>query len=344
MNIKKLMVPILLSFSVMINAEELNLSNFVKNTSFSGDARINYSATGYSINGTDTDRLSTRFRLNLSTKINDNLSVNGQLRFTDGYSLGTTGNIGSETPSASTAGSDFYTRNLYFNYKKGNHQLQIGRVAAPFYSLNGFLMTDGDKDAIAYSTKIDNTQLKAGYVFLNNGTDSSLNSTEISDKKRALYFQAIQNIAINKDSLAVEATGIAVTQDKKSSDDNVNAVILGASYTHQMTEIIEMVQGKAEYAQILNDKDDNSGLSVGIAFGDNSLKKLGDWKAEAEYKMAGANNVIANSKNQKNMKLWFQTYAGKNSNLEVEYNKRDTYKGTKTVDYSSLEISLNHTF
>ena len=56
------------------------------------------------------------------------------------------------------------------------------------------------------------------------------------------------------------------------------------------------------------------------------------------------NNSLAKSANQENLKIWAQTYVSPKMNLELEYNNRETLKGAKTVDYSAMSVSLNHSF
>lgn len=325
---KKFLVPAFIAISVLANADEIKLSNFLTNTTFGGDTRINYAATDNKISDSQADIVSTRFRLNLNTKLNDNVSVNAQLRLTNGYELG----------GANTS-KDVVTEFLNLNYKVGNHLIQVGRLS-PLYSLNSFLLTDGDKDALAYSTKIKNTQLKAGIVF---PYDSSNRSSELSDRSKILYGQAIHTLNIGKDTLATDVTGLGVQQDSKNTAKDVTGFILGAKYTHNLEGPVEFIQGKAQIAQS-NNSGDTTGFVVGVTLGDNNLKKMGDWKAEVEYKVTEKDNNIANTKNVDNIKIWAQTYVAKNSNVEIEFNKRGTYKGTKTVDSQSLSVSLNHSF
>lgn len=325
---KKLLIPAFIAISAFASADEIKLSNFLTSTTFGGDTRINYSVTDTNTTNTQADVLSTRFRLNLNTKITDNISVGTQLRLTNGYELG-----------GANASKDVVTEFLNLNYKVGNHLIQVGRLS-PFYSLNSLLLTDGDKDAIAYSTKINNTQVKAGVTLPYSASDRS---SELADRSKILYGQAIHTMNVGKDVLAIDATGLVVQQDTKSTSKDSTGIIVGARYTHNMTGAVEFIQAKAQLAQSTN-SGDTTGFVAGVTLGDNSLKKLGDWKAELEYKVTEKDNEIANTKNVSNIKVWGQTYVGKNSNLELELNKRETYKGTKTVDYQSLSVSLNHSF
>lgn len=326
-------LPVFLALITASNAEELKLSNFLTNTKISGDARVNYSYTDNDFAKTKNSDLRTRFRLSLSTKINDFAAINARVRFTNDYELG------GLNASGSTASSVLFTDILYFDYKKGNNEVLAGRFSS-FYKISDFFITDGESEGIGYVTKIGATDLRAGYLFASNEAD-----TEIADKKSFAYAQAVYNLKADKSLLKLEATGIALTQAESSTNDDVKGILLGADYTYDMSSIVEFVQVRGQYVQ--SDEDgENKGNSIGVVVGSKSIAKLGDWKAELEYKSAGKDNSLAKSsnKNQKNVKVWAQTYVSPKINLELEFNKRDTLKGAKAVDNSTMSVSLNHSF
>lgn len=326
-----LLSTILTIFSISANAEEVKLSNVLLNTTLSGDARINYYYKDDAKAVTENGDLRTRLRLNFATKINDFSKVIGRTRITSDYELG--GN----TVGGSTASSILATDILYFDYKKGSHEILVGRFA-PFYKINDFFVTDGEREGFGYVTKIANTDLRAGYLF-----KSDLDNKEIADNANYMYIQGVHNLKFAKGSLKIEATGIALNQEKGSSTKDSKGVLLGADYTQNLNSGVEFVQVRGQYVQT-DDNGKNTGNSIGVVFGSKNIAKLGDWKAEVEYKSAGKNNSLAKSTNQENVKLWAQTYVSPKMNLELEYNKRETLEGTKTVDYSTLGVSLNHSF
>lgn len=330
---KKLLLisAIVTVFSASANAEEVKLSNVLLNTTLSGDARINYYYKDDAKAVTENGDLRTRLRLNFTTKINDFSKIVGRTRLTSDYELG--GN----TVGGSTASSVLATDILYFDYKKGNHEILVGRFA-PFYKISDFFVTDGEREGLGYVTKIANTDLKAGYLF-----SSDSNNKEIADKANYVYVQGVHNLKIAKGTLKIEATGIALNQEKGSSAKDSKGVLLGADYTQNLNSVVEFIQVRGQYVQTDNDGE-NTGNSIGVVLGSKSIAKLGDWKAEVEYKSAGKDNSLAKSKNEENVKLWAQTYVSPKMNLELEYNQRATLEGTKTVDYSTLGVSLNHSF
>lgn len=326
-------LPVFLAFATLSNAEDLKLSNFLTSTVISGDARLNYSYIDNSLDNTKNSDLKTRFRLNLSTKINDFATINARVRLTNDYELGGL-NVG-----GNTASSVLFTDILYFDYKKGNHEVLAGRFS-PFYRINDFFLTDGESEGIGYVTKAGNTDLRAGYLIASNESD-----TEMADKKSFVYGQAVYNLKLDSSILKLEVAGIAITQSKVSTEEDTKGVLLGADYTLNFDEISKFIELKGQCVQSDNDGE-NTGNSIGVSFGSKNIAKLGDWKAEVEYKSAGKDNSLAKSttKNQQNVKIWAQTYVSPKMNLELEFNKRDTLKGVKTIDYSTMSVSLNHTF
>lgn len=333
MNVKKILVPAFIATTIMANAEDLKLSSLLTSTTISGDARVNYCVTDNSYANTENSDLRTRFRLNLSTKVNDFATINARVRLTNDYELGTA------NASASTASSVLFTDIFYFDYKKGTNEVLAGRFS-PFYKINDFFITDGESEGLGYVTKIGNTDLRVGYLLGSNEAD-----TKIIDKKSFAYGQAVYNLKSDKSLLKFEATGIALTQSEISTSDNVNGILLGVDYTQNLNSAVEFIQVRGQYIKT-DETGENTGNSVGVVIGTKNIDKFGDWKAEIEYKSAGKNNSLAKStnQNQKNVKVWAQTYVSPKMNFELEYNKRDTLKGTKTVDYSTLSASLNHTF
>lgn len=347
MNMKKLLVPAFIAVTMMANAEELKLSKFLTNTSFSGDTRINHETTDYDTTTADVDKTRVRFRLNMNTKINDNFVVKSQLRLADDHQLTTDGNI---TP---------LVKYLELNYTMKNHTIVAGRSAGPFYKISNMFITDGEKDVIGYLGKYGNTELRTGWMFMANtsgthGVTNATTSTENSDRQHALYVQGVHNLKLGENTLKLEATGITLERDAKNTvDKDVKGVLLGADYTHNLNSVIEMVQVRGQYVQT-DAKNDNTGYSIGTVFGNKNLSKFGDWKAEVEYKMAENENYLAkkDNNNRENVKIWAQTYVGPSTDLEIEYNKSNTLdldkasgkKKSDALDNSKLSVSLNYKF
>lgn len=335
---KNLFIPAFIAVTMLANANEIKLSNVLLNTTLSGDARINYYYTDNQITDKENDDIRTRVRLNFSTKVNDFATINGRIRLTSDYELGSS-DEGTVINGSNTTAS-LFTDILYFDYKKGNNEILAGRFS-PFYKINDFFVTDGERDGIGYVTKIGTTDLRAGYLFASNETD-----TEIMDKKNLLYAQAVYNLASTTNTLKLELTGIATSQteqEKSSTIEDSKGILVGADFTQNLNSAVEFIQIRGQYIQT-DDDGENKGNSIGVLFGSKNIAKLGDWKAEVEYKSAGANNSLAKSANQENLKIWAQTYVSPKMNLELEYNNRETLKGAKTVDYSAMSVSLNHSF
>ncbi len=331
MNMKKFLVPAFIAASFMANADEVKLSNLLTNTKFTVDTRLNYISKDDDASNKENSDLRLRFRLNFDSQVNEFASVKGRVRFTDDYDLGDNSVKGSSDKSS------LFTDILYFDYKKGNHELLAGRYT-PFYKISNFFYTDGEKEGVGYLGKLGNTDLRAGYLLSSND-----DNTEITDKANYMYLQAVHNLKFENSSLKLSAAGMAINQKKGSTSDDSKGFMLGADYTQNLSSVIECAQIRGEYIQT-DDDGENKGYSMGVVFGSKKIEKAGDWKAEVEYKEAEKNNSLAKNKNQQNIKLWAQTYIAPKMDLEVEYNIRETLKGTKTVDYSELQVSINHKF
>lgn len=333
MNMKKFLVPAFIAASFMANADEVKLSNLLTNTKFTADTRLNYISKDDDAGNKENSDLRLRFRLNFDSQVNEFASVKGRVRLTNDYDLG------DNTVKGTSEKASLFTDILYFDYKKGNHELLAGRYT-PFYKISNFFLTDGEKEGVGYLGKFGNTDLRAGYLLTSNA-----DNTEITDKSDIMYLQAVHSLKFENSVLKLEAAGMAIDQPKGSTSDDSKGFMLGADYTQNLSSVVEYAQIRGEYIQT-DDDGENKGYSMGVVFGSKKIEKAGDWKAEVEYKEAGENNTIAPVKNrdQKNIKLWAQTYIAPKMDLEVEYNIREKLKGPKTVDYSELQVSINHKF
>ena len=325
---KKLIIPAFLAVVALANAEELKLSNYILNTSFSGDARVKYEMDSYDKTTSDADYFTTRLRLNTTTKINDNFSFGSRLRF-------------QKEPIGSDTDGTVSLQRLYMDYKTGNHSIRVGRMGSPLYLLNDMLI-DTNVEGLAYSTKFNNTQLKAGFLLRNAKT-----TTETSDENSIIYAQGIQTIKIGENKLVVEASAYS-EDNKETSPKNQaeKAFTLGAEYTQSLTGPIQMAQIKGQY--IMTDADDdNSGYSAGLVIGSKEIKEKGSWQGIAEYKSLEKNGFIyVNSDtklDQKIAKIGAIAYVAPNTNLEVTYEMYD-YVPSSKEDKNVLSTTLNYTF
>ena len=138
MNMKKFLVPAFIAASFMANADEVKLSNLLTNTKFTADTRLNYISKDDDAGNKENSDLRLRFRLNFDSQVNEFASVKGRVRLTNDYDLG------DNTVKGTSEKASLFTDILYFDYKKGNHELLAGRYT-PFYKISNFFLTDGEK-------------------------------------------------------------------------------------------------------------------------------------------------------------------------------------------------------
>lgn len=345
MKMKNLLIPAFIAVTAMASANELNLSNFLTNTSFRGDARVRYQA--HSEKDKDNhDNLDARLRLNFATKINENVSFGYRMR------------IGETTLGQS--GNGLTTQRLFMDYKTGDHNLRVGRMGTPLFILSNMFI-DTTVDGIAYSTKIQDTQIRAGYLVLNSNKlekekekeeDKSVNST-LADENTMLYVQGIHTMNIGENKLDLEAS-LYLEQNadmnkkavKPVTNKDLTIFTLGAQYTMNLGEgqALEMARLRAQY--VMSDADDNNmGYTAGVLFGSSCLRNKGSWQGEVEFKVAEANSFVARTakNNEQIIKLGAQTYVAPNSVLEVTYEMIESVEGS-TVDKNIVSAILKYSF
>lgn len=324
MTIKKLLLASFLAVGTMANADELKLSNFITNTTFSGDARLKYATINYDNSTSDSDAATTRLRLNTNTKINDSFSVGTRLTLSN-RTLG-----GAENTVT-------FNR-IFMDYKEKNYSIRAGRMYAPVYVFSDMFM-DVDVDGIAYSTKIKNTQLKTGYLIL-----KSEPTSKTSDENTVFYVEGVHNVNIGENKILFSAATFLEDESKSSTSDGLNIMTLGAEYTHKLGGTIDIAQLKGQYIQ--SDADtSNKGYTLGVSLGTKTLKNKGDYQGSIEYKVAEKNSFLSTSDylNQKIIKLGATSYIAQNSNLEINYEMIESKEGD-TVDKNILSFTLNHSF
>ena len=339
---KKFLIPAFLAVVALANAEELKLSNYILNTTFSGDARVRYDVKNYDTNSssqTDSDYFSTRFRLNTTTKINDNFSFGTRIKLQKSP-------IGNAVDSSTNKGinADISIERLYMDYKIGNNTIRVGRMGSPIYILSDMLI-DTNVEGIAYSTKFNDTQLKAGYLLKN-----SADSTETSDENSIIYAQGVQTFKLAENKLLVEAS--VYLEDKGNSTStkaqDIKAFTLGGEYTLALNNTIEMAQIKGQY--ITSDADnDNVGYTAGLVIGSKAIKQQGTWQVAVDYKKVekSAFPYISNDTvlDQEVTKIAATTYVAPNTNLELAYEIHDYISSSNsTKNYDLSYVALNYTF
>lgn len=321
MKMKNLLIPAFIAVTAMASANELNLSNFITNTKFSGDARVRYQADSEE----ETDKIDARLRLNLNTKINDNFSFGARVRLAE-RKLG-----------AGTSREAVQTERLFMNYKTGNHNLTVGRMGTPIHILSNMII-DTNVDGIAYSTKIQDTQIKAGYLMLKRTED------KIADSNNMFYAQGVHTMNLGDNKLDLEAS---VYLEQEGTE--LTVFTLGAQYTMNLGEgqALEMTRLRAQL--IMSDEDDdNMGYTAGVLFGSKSLNKKGAWQGEIEYKVLEAAAFIGatdleSKLDQQIIKLGALAYIAPNTNLEVTYEMIEKESTGDTMN-NILSVILNHSF
>lgn len=326
---KKILIPAFIAVSMLANAEELKLANFLTNTSIAGDARILYTLTDTDGASVTPDYYTTRLRLNTSTKINNNFSYSMRLKFEDSV-------IGDSTKSTISVDR------LFVDYKVGKHSLRVGRMGTPLYVLSNMLI-DTDVEGFAYSTKFGETQLKAGYLLKNSAT-----GTETRDENSIVYVQGVQGIKLGNNKLSVEASAYSednLTTANKTSNPAEKAFTLGAEYTQNLNSPVQMAIAKGQITMTDADND-NTGFTFGLTVGSKAIKEKGNWQGTAEYKSIekyGFINSGAAKLDQKITKASAITYVAPNTNLELAYTITD-YNDTTKKDTNIIEASLNYSF
>lgn len=337
---KKFLIPAFLAVVALANAEDLKLSSYILNTTFNGDARVRYDVQNYDTPTTvnaDNNYFSTRLRLNTTTKINDNFSFGTRLKF----QKNPIGNaVDSTTDKAVNA--DLSVERLYMDYKVGNNNVRVGRMGSPIYILSDILI-DTNVEGIAYSTKINDTQLKAGYLLKNAST-----TAETSNENSVTYVQGVQTFKFGKDKLVTEVSGYSEDKGNSTSTKakDLKTVTLGGEYTLSLDSIVEMAQIKGQY--ISSDADDNNiGYTTGVVVGSKAINKQGTWQVALDYKKLEKNAFpyISNDTllDQKITKVTATTYVAPSTNLEVAYEIHD-YISSSTKNNNILYAALNYTF
>lgn len=323
MTMKKILFASFIIVSTMINAEDLKLSNFITNTSFSGDARVRYAFTDDENSTADSDAFSTRLRLNTNTRINENFSFGTRLTLAN-RTLG-----GTETNVA-------FNR-IFMDYKEKNYSIRAGRMYAPVYIFSDMFM-DVDVDGIAYSKKIKDTQLKAGYLILKSDA-----SAKASDENTILYTEGVHTFNLGENKLLISTAVFLEDETKTSTTDGLNILTVGAEYTHKLSGSIEMAKLTGQY--IKTDADaDNVGYTLGVIAGSKSLNNKGTWQGIVEYKVAEANSFLSVATlNREIIKFGASTYIAPNSNLEMTYEMIES-ENDNSVDKNVLTFTLNNNF
>lgn len=323
MKMKRLLLPTLFAISIMANADELKLSNFITSTTFSGDARLRYFFTDNTTETADSDALSTRLRLNTRTKINES------------FSLGTQLVLGSKT--LGTESSNVTFNRIFMDYKDGENTIRAGRMYAPVYVFSDMFM-DVNIDGIAYSTKIKDTQLKAGLLIL-----KSEATAKTSDENTVLYTEAVHNLKLGENKLLLSAGVFMEDESKGNTKEGLNILTLGAEYTHNLKGALEMAQLRGQYVKS-DANNDNLGYTLGVVIGSKSLNNKGSWQGIAEYKVAEANSFLnVATLDREILKFGVSTCIAPNSNLEMTYEMIEAEKDN-TVDKNVLTFTLNHSF
>ncbi len=324
---KKLLIPAFIAVSMMANAEEVKLANFLTKTAIAGDARVLYNVTDTDGASTTPDYYTSRLRLNTTTKINDNFSYGMRLKFEDVI-------IGNTDKAVLTVDRAF------MDYKMGAHSLRVGRMGSPIYVLSDMLI-DTDVEGFAYSTKFNDTQVKAGFLLKNAAT-----STETADENSIIYVQGIQTIKLGTGNLLVEASAYSETKEKTSTAKDMTAFTAGAEYSLSLDGSVSMAKAKGQISMSDAD-DDNTGFTIGLTAGAKEIKAKGNWQGTVEYKSMDKNAFITvngdTKLDRKVTKASFITYIAPSTNLELAYTMTD-FNATATKDKNVLEASLNYSF
>lgn len=357
----------------MAEIEKVQVSGWIKDTKFSGDARLRYEMHGRENHSgspiTDRHRTRIRFRWGFETKVNEQISAGLRLATGDSSTQATTAN---QTFTGAFNDKHIWLDRAYVKYSPmDNLVFTGGKMSNPFYATSLVWSGDVNPEGFVMQAKFpvgSEIFATAGYfpVWERGGdsTDPYMIGAQIgySGKLADAAFKAAATIYNYTDLKGLSAASVSPGQS------NAGNSLIGGDYEYDyrlfnmtaeltpfnlpMGESTMPVKFYGDYVKnIASDVKDDTGYLFGLQLG--RARNAGTWQASYDYRRLEADAVLdfmtdgsfsQGGTDSKGHSLGFRYATSNRSTLGVSYLITEGLGNRKKLDVNTLQVDYAVSF